>query len=36
MEQIKADPPYRIHGTAVVLGRMSKGVPLALTRNLKL
>jgi KUP system potassium uptake protein len=36
IEKIKADPPYRIHGTAVVLGRMSKGVPLALTHNLKL
>jgi KUP system potassium uptake protein len=36
IERIKAAPPYRIPGTAVVLGRMTKGVPLALTRNLKL
>jgi KUP system potassium uptake protein len=36
IERIKADPPYRIPGTAVVLGRMSKGVPLALTHNLRL
>jgi KUP system potassium uptake protein len=34
IERIRADPPYRIPGTAVVLGRMTKGVPLALTRNL--
>ncbi len=34
IERISADPPYRIPGTAVVLGRMTKGVPLALTRNL--
>jgi KUP system potassium uptake protein len=34
-ERIKADPPLRIPGTAVVLGRMTKGVPLALTQNLK-
>ncbi|MGA3158893.1 MAG: KUP/HAK/KT family potassium transporter, partial [Steroidobacteraceae bacterium] len=34
IQRIKADPPYRIPGTAVVLGRMAKGVPLALTRNL--
>jgi hypothetical protein len=35
IERIKADPPYRIPGTAVVLGRMATGVPLALTRNVK-
>src|SRR6516165_5113327 len=35
VERIKADPPLRIPGTAVVLGRMTKGVPLALTQNLK-
>jgi KUP system potassium uptake protein len=34
IERIRADPPYRLPGTAVVLGRMTKGVPLALTRNL--
>jgi KUP system potassium uptake protein len=36
MEQMKADPPFRIPGSAVVLGRMATGVPLALTHNLKL
>jgi len=36
IENLKADPPFRIPGTAVVLGRMAKGVPLALSRNLKL
>jgi KUP system potassium uptake protein len=35
VDRIKADPPFRIPGTAVVLGRMTKGVPLALTQNLK-
>jgi len=30
------DPPFQIPGTAVVLGRMLQGVPLALTRNVKL
>jgi KUP system potassium uptake protein len=33
IERLKTDPPYRIPGTAVVLGRMTKGVPLPLTRN---
>jgi KUP system potassium uptake protein len=33
VERLKADPPYRIPGTAVVLGRMIHGVPLPLTRN---
>jgi KUP system potassium uptake protein len=33
---IAADPPYRLPGTAVVLGRMGKGVPLALTQNLRM
>jgi KUP system potassium uptake protein len=36
VERIKAEPPFRIPGTAVVLGRMTKGIPLALTHNLKL
>lgn len=36
IERIKVDPPYRIPGTAVVLGRMATGVPLALSHNLKL
>ena len=31
----KRDPPLRIPGTAVVLGRMTKGVPLALSHNVK-
>jgi KUP system potassium uptake protein len=35
MEQVKQNPPLRIPGTAVVLGRMTRGVPLALTQNLK-
>jgi KUP system potassium uptake protein len=36
MEQMKADPPFRIPGSAVVVGRMATGVRLALTHNLKL
>ena len=32
---LSANPPLRIPGTAVVLGRMAKGIPLALTQNLK-
>ena len=28
-------PPFRIPGTAIVLGRMAKGVPLALSHNVK-
>jgi KUP system potassium uptake protein len=35
IEQLKADPPFRFPGTAVVLGRMAKGVPLALSHNIK-
>src|SRR5262249_50118557 len=35
LAQIAAKPPFRIPGTAVVLGRMHKGVPLALIQNLK-
>ena len=35
IEQLNVDPPFRIPGSAVVLGRMMKGVPLALTHNLK-
>jgi len=35
IERIKTDPPFRIPGTAVVLGRMTQGVPLALTQNLR-
>jgi KUP system potassium uptake protein len=33
---IEANPPYRLPGTAVVLGRLGKGVPLALTQNLRM
>jgi KUP system potassium uptake protein len=36
IEQLKLNPPFEISGSAVVLGRMAKGVPLALTHNLKL
>jgi KUP system potassium uptake protein len=34
IERITANPPHRIPGTAVVLGRMAQGVPLPLTHNL--
>jgi KUP system potassium uptake protein len=34
-EAIKRDPPHRLPGTAAVLGRLTQGVPLALTQNLK-
>ena len=34
--RIAANPPFRIPGTAVVLGRMAQGVPLPLTHNMKL
>jgi KUP system potassium uptake protein len=33
--RLRAHPPLRLPGTAVVLGRMAQGVPLALTQNLK-
>jgi KUP system potassium uptake protein len=32
---LKANPPVRVPGTVVVLGRLTKGVPLALTQNIK-
>jgi KUP system potassium uptake protein len=32
---LAAAPPARVPGTAVVLGRMAQGVPLALTQNLR-
>jgi len=35
MAAIGSNPPLRVPGTAVVLGRMGKGVPLALTQNLR-
>lgn len=33
IERINANPPFSIPGTAVVLGRMTQGVPLSLTHN---
>jgi KUP system potassium uptake protein len=33
IDHIRRDPPTRIPGTAIVLGRMTKGVPLALSHN---
>ena len=33
IERLRTNPPKRIPGAAIVLGRMSKGVPLALSRN---
>ena len=35
IEYVTKEKPTRIPGTAVVLGRMSQGVPLALSHNLK-
>jgi KUP system potassium uptake protein len=35
LAEVTKDPPFRLPGTAVVLGRMASGVPLALTHNLK-
>jgi KUP system potassium uptake protein len=35
VERVTSEKPTRIPGTAVVLGRMSQGVPLALSQNLK-
>ena len=33
LDHLRRDPPLRIPGFAVVLGRMTKGVPLALSHN---
>ena len=33
IERLRVDPPFRIPGTAVVLGRLAKGVPIALSHN---
>ena len=33
MERLRRDPPLRLPGFAIVLGRMTKGVPLALSHN---
>ena len=35
VESIERDPPHRLPGTAVVLGRLTQGIPLPLTQNLK-
>ncbi len=35
VERVTSEKPTRIPGTAVVLGRMTQGVPLALSQNLK-
>ena len=35
IDQLRRDPPRRIPGAAIVLGRMAKGVPLALSHNVK-
>ena len=35
IDELRRDPPRRIPGTAIVLGRMAKGVPLALSHNVK-
>ena len=33
--RLRANPPIRVPGTTFALGRMSQGIPLALTQNLK-
>jgi KUP system potassium uptake protein len=33
IEELRRNPPLRLPGTAIVLGRMAKGVPLALSHN---
>jgi KUP system potassium uptake protein len=35
LDHIRRDPPNRLPGSAIVLGRMAKGVPLALSQNVK-
>jgi KUP system potassium uptake protein len=35
MATLRANPPFRPPGTAVVLGRLGQGVPLALSENLR-
>ena len=35
VEHLNSKPPLRVPGTAVVLGRMSKGIPLALSHNIR-
>lgn len=34
-EAVERDPPQRLPGTAVVLGRLMQGIPLPLTQNIK-
>ncbi len=33
IERLRVNPPVRIDGTAIVMGRITKGVPLALSHN---
>src|SRR5271165_1219888 len=33
VERLRVNPPVRIPGTAIVMGKMAKGVPLALSHN---
>jgi KUP system potassium uptake protein len=33
IERLRVNPPVRIDGTAIVMGRLTKGVPLALSHN---
>jgi KUP system potassium uptake protein len=35
IDALQSDPPLRLPGTAVVLGRMAQGVPLMLTQNVR-
>ena len=35
IDELRRDPPNRTPGVAIVLGRMAKGVPLALSHNVK-
>ena len=35
IDRLKAERPFRLPGTAIVLGRMTRGVPSALSQNLK-
>jgi len=34
-DSLRRDPPLRLPGTVVVLGRLTQGIPLALTQNLR-
>jgi len=35
LASVRTDPPFRLPGTAVVLGRLAQGVPLMLTQNFR-